>query len=212
MSRKTHSLPTEAFMGRNSTGLVLAGGKSSRFGSDKALALLDGRSLLERATGVLRPWTLEIAISASAESPAGAEARRLGFSVLPDRPGLVRGPLTGILAGLEWSARRDAKWMISLPCDVISLPDDAFPRLLAAAGANNGAYAVTTQGPQSLCAVWPVEAKNVLEAVLNCGTHPPVRVIANLMGASPVYFDQDGIFLNVNTKDDLAAAEKAPSS
>ena len=121
-------------------------------------------------------------------------------------------PLAGILAGLEWSAGLDVKWMISLPCDVVSLPADAFPRLLAAAIMSNGAYAVTEQGPQSLCAVWPVEGKNVLEAVLNSGTHPPVRDIAKQLGASPVYFDGDGSFLNVNTKDDLAAAERALSS
>jgi molybdenum cofactor guanylyltransferase len=198
-------------MGENITGLILAGGKSSRFGSDKALAFLGGRSLLERATSALRPWTSEIAISAASASPAEAEAHRLGFAVVPDRAGLVGGPLAGILAGLEWSARLHVKWMISLPCDVVSLPADVFPRLLAAAGAN-GAYAVTTQGPQSLCAVWPMGGKNVLESVLVSGTHPPVRDIANLMGAAPVHFDEDGSFLNVNTKDDLAAAERALSS
>jgi molybdenum cofactor guanylyltransferase len=199
-------------MAGNIAGLILAGGKSSRFGSDKALAFLGGRSLLERATTALRPWASEIAINAASGSPAKHEAHRLGFGVVSDRTGLVSGPLAGILAGLEWSAGLDVKWMISLPCDVVSLPADAFPRLLAAAIMSNGAYAVTEQGPQSLCAVWPVEGKNVLEAVLNSGTHPPVRDIAKQLGASPVYFDGDGSFLNVNTKDDLAAAERALSS
>jgi molybdopterin-guanine dinucleotide biosynthesis protein A len=196
-------------MCENFTGLILAGGKSSRFGSDKALALLGGRSLLERATGALRPWASEIAISAARCSPTEAEAHRLGFTVLPDRTGLVSGPLAGILAGFEWSARLNMKWMISLPCDVISLPADTFPRLLAAAIRTNGAYAVTAQGPQSLCAVWQVEGKNVLESVLDSGTHPPVRDIAKMMGATPVYFDEDDGFLNINTRDDLAAAERA---
>jgi molybdenum cofactor guanylyltransferase len=195
-------------MAENITGLTLAGGKSSRFGGDKAVALLGGRSLLERATSALRPWASEIAVSAAPRSPAEAEAHRLGFAVVSDRTGLVSGPLAGILAGLEWSARLHVKWMISLPCDVVSLPADAFPRLLAAATGASGAYAVTTQGPQSLCAVWPVEGKNVLESVLVSGTHPPVRDVANLIGATPVHFDGDGSFLNVNTKDDLAAAER----
>jgi molybdenum cofactor guanylyltransferase len=199
-------------MAENITGLILAGGKSSRFGSDKALAFLGGRSLLERATTALRPWASEIAINAASGGPAEAEAHRLGFAVVSDRTGLVSGPLTGILAGLEWSARFDVKWMISLPCDVVSLPADAFPRLLAAATGGNGAYAVTMQGPQSLCAVWPVEGEIVLKSVLVSGTHPPVRDIANSMGAVPVHFDGDGSFLNVNTKDDLAAAERALSS
>jgi molybdenum cofactor guanylyltransferase len=123
----------------------------------------------------------------------------------------VRGPLAGILAGLEWSANRDAKWMISLPCDVVTLPAETFSRLLAAATKANGAYAVTADGPQSLCAVWPVKGRDALETILNTGVHPPVRDVIDLMGAAPVYFDKDGIFLNINTQDDLVAAEMALS-
>jgi molybdopterin-guanine dinucleotide biosynthesis protein A len=198
-------------MGENSTGLVLAGGKSSRFGCDKALALLGGRSLLERAADTLSPWAAKIAISAPSGSAAEVEAHRLAFSVLSDRTGPVRGPLAGILAGLEWSANRDAKWMISLPCDVVTLPAETFSRLLAAATKANGAYAVTADGPQSLCAVWPVKGRDALETILNTGVHPPVRDVIDLMGAAPVYFDKDSIFLNINTQDDLVAAEMALS-
>jgi molybdopterin-guanine dinucleotide biosynthesis protein A len=196
-------------MDENFAGLILAGGKSSRFGSDKALASLGGRSLLERAAEALGPWVSEIAISAPTESAAEAEGRRLAFSVLPDSPGPVHGPLTGILTGLEWSARRGLTWMISLPCDVVGLPADTFSRLLAAAIRTNGAYAMTGQGPQSLCAVWPVKGMDALETILNTGIHPPVRDFLDFMGAAPVYFDEDGIFLNINTQDDLAEAEKS---
>ena len=195
-------------MGGHITGVILAGGKSSRFGSEKALATLGGRSLLARAVEALEPFVSDIAVSAPIESGAGIEAHRSGFSVLPDRVGLARGPLAGILAGLEWSKSRNAKWMISLPCDVVSLPSDIFPRLCAAAADANGAYAVTAQGPQSLCAVWPVESEAALEAVLDSGTHPPVREFLEQMGGTPVHFAGSGLFLNINTRDDLLAAEK----
>jgi molybdopterin-guanine dinucleotide biosynthesis protein A len=198
-------------MGENVTGLILAGGKSSRFGSDKALALLRGQSLLERAATTLTPWASEVIISAAAGSPVEIEADRLGFSVVPDQTDIISGPLAGILAGLEWSARSDAKWMFSLPCDVVNLPRDAFSRLLSRAAAANGAYAVTSQGPQSLCAIWPVKAKDTLRSTLGSQKHPPVRDFANLLGAEPVRFDGDGAFLNINTQGDLAAAEKALS-
>jgi molybdopterin-guanine dinucleotide biosynthesis protein A len=191
------------------TGLILAGGRSSRFGADKAVAVLGRRSLLERAVELLGRWTGGIGISAPAQSASEIEVRRLGYRILYDRPGLSRSPLAGIVAGLEWSQESAGEWMISLPCDVVALPADTFPRLLAAAANANGAYAVTTEGPQSLCAVWPVESRRVLEAMLMKPAHPPVHDILDEMGAAPVYFEGSNIFLNINTRDDLRAAEKA---
>jgi len=204
-------------MRANITGLIVAGGHSSRFGGEKALAMLGGHSLLERAAEALKPWVSDIAVSARAQSATEAAARSLGFCAISDRPGLAKGPLAGILAGLEWSERLGAQWMASLPCDVVAIPQDAFARLLAAAdkargaygGAYGGAYAATPDGPQSLCAIWPVEGRSMLEADLTSGTHPAVHHILDLMGATPVPFDGADIFLNINTKDDLLAAEKA---
>jgi len=202
-------------MRANITGLIVAGGHSSRFGGEKALAKLGGHSLLERAAEALNPHVSDIAVSARAESATEAAARSLGFCAVSDRPGLAKGPLAGILAGLEWSKRLGAQWMASLPCDVVAIREDAFPRLLAAAdkakGAYGGAYAVTPDGPQSLCAIWPVEGRDKLEAVLKSGTHPAVHHILDLMGATPVPFEGANIFLNINTKTDLLAAEKALS-
>jgi molybdopterin-guanine dinucleotide biosynthesis protein A len=191
------------------SGLILAGGKSSRFGGDKALAALDGRSLLLRASDTLKPLTLDVAISAAPDSAAAAEGRHLGRPVLADRPGLTQGPLLGILAGLEWSRGLGTEWMLSLPCDVVSLPPDTFPRLLPAAAKANGAYAVTADGPQSLCAVWPVSGGKVLEEILLAGSHPPVHEAARRMGAEPLLFEERDVFLNINTKADLRAAEKS---
>lgn len=51
-------------------GLVLAGGRSTRFGSDKALALLGDKTLLERAVDALRLPKEMIAVSARAGSAA----------------------------------------------------------------------------------------------------------------------------------------------
>ena len=197
------------------TGLILAGGHSSRFGGDKALATLGGHSLLEGAAGMLKPWVSDIAISAPPGTATESAARRLGFGAISDRPGLAKGPLAGILSGLEWSETLGAQWMASLPCDVVAIPEDALPRLLAAAdkdtGKAGGAYAVTADGPQSLCAIWPVGGRNMLEAVLTSGTHPAVHHILDRIGATHVLFEGTNIFLNINTRDDLRAAEKALS-
>ena len=68
-------------------GLVLAGGRSSRFGSEKALARLNGVTLLETAVNRLSGLCREVAISAPAGSGAAALAGELGLTVLRDRSG-----------------------------------------------------------------------------------------------------------------------------
>ena len=65
-------------------GLVLAGGRSQRFGSEKASAQLAGLSLLRRAVDTLRPLAANVAVSAVAGSAAEREARTLGLSVVHD--------------------------------------------------------------------------------------------------------------------------------
>ena len=49
----------------NVTGGILAGGHSSRFGSNKALFSPDGETLIERAAGLLRPLCRQVLVSAS---------------------------------------------------------------------------------------------------------------------------------------------------
>lgn len=76
------------------TGVVLAGGRSTRMGRDKALLELDGVALVERAAATLREVCAEVLI-------ASGDGARLG------RPGEIAdaladaGPLGGLLAALE---------------------------------------------------------------------------------------------------------------
>jgi molybdenum cofactor guanylyltransferase len=82
------------------TGVVLAGGQSRRFGSDKLIAEIDGRSLLERAVTAVAAIATEVIVVVAP----------LDERTLPDAPVPVRraldpepfgGPLVGLLAGLE---------------------------------------------------------------------------------------------------------------
>jgi molybdopterin-guanine dinucleotide biosynthesis protein A len=85
------------------TGIVLAGGASSRFGSDKLLATLDGRPLLERAIEAVGEVGAEVLVVVAPgdkrELPAaartGAPVRRIQDYEQ------FGGPLVGLLAGLE---------------------------------------------------------------------------------------------------------------
>src|SRR6516164_9122882 len=90
-------------------GLVLAGGRSVRFGGEKAAAELQGKPLLLWAAERLAAACPAVAVNAR----PGSEAERLAgaLPVLHDRPGDADGPLAGVRAGLEWSAGRAASFL-----------------------------------------------------------------------------------------------------
>ena len=104
----------------NAAGFVLAGGQSSRMGSDKALALFRGRSLMETALGILQDAGLAGRI-------AGARSVLSHFApVLADTWRDV-GPLGGVHAGLTAS---EAEWNLFLPVDMPLLPSELLGCLL----------------------------------------------------------------------------------
>jgi molybdopterin-guanine dinucleotide biosynthesis protein A len=189
-------------------GVVLAGGRSVRFGGEKAVALLAGRPLLAWAVERLRSVCAEAAVNVRPGTEAEALARSLGLPVLHDEPGDATGPLAGIKAGLIWAATRGARSLAVSPCDAPLLPDDLYVRLLEGAG-DGAAMAETRDGRQPLCAIWPVTALPTVRAALADGAHPPTWQLLERLGARKVSFDAAEAFANVNTRDDLAAVAAA---
>jgi molybdopterin-guanine dinucleotide biosynthesis protein A len=188
---------------RPALGLVLAGGRSVRFGGEKGAAELKGKPLLIWAAERLAAACPAVAVNAR----PGTECERLAghLPVLHDRPGDPDGPLAGVRAGLEWAAGRGASFLAVSPCDAPLLPDDIFVRLIAAAREHGAAVAETPDGLQPQVAVWPVSALPMLETALAGGAHPPTWRTLQAAGARPVRFDDPSAFANINTREDLAA-------
>lgn len=189
-------------------GLVLAGGRSVRFGGEKAVAKLEGRTLLEWAAERLRTVCSEVAINVRKGTEAEAFALARGMPTLYDEAGDALGPLAGVKVGLIWAEERGARLLAVSPCDAPLLPGDLYVRLLE--GAEGGAaMAETRDGRQPLCAVWPVTALPAVRNALAGGAHPPTWQMLERLGANKVMFDRSEAFANVNTRDDLAAIEAA---
>lgn len=103
---------------------VLAGGRSSRFGRDKATARLAGVPLLSRVAALAAPFACRITVVAD----RAGKYESLGLRTIVDpRPG--RGPLGGLLAALADAAEG---WVLLLPCDLWTLQEEWIRRLLAA--------------------------------------------------------------------------------
>ena len=205
------SAPTEPQSVTGSVvGVVIAGGRSVRFGGEKAIAVLAGQPLLLWAVRRLQRSCTAVAVNARPGTEAAALAQAEGLPVLHDAPGDPAGPLSGVKAGLAWAQELGARTIAISPCDVPLLPDDLFPRLINAANAgaaNSGAaIAETSDGRrQSLCSVWPVSALPKVTAGLAGGAHPPTWLMLETIGATPVHVQSAEAFANINTRADLAA-------
>lgn len=93
------------------TGIVLAGGKSTRLGTQKALLKLRDQTFLERAVSALRPFCRQIIVVSAPESALpDVESCTM---VEDEEPGL--GPLGGLVTGLATS---DDEWHLVLACDL----------------------------------------------------------------------------------------------
>jgi len=105
---------------QDAAGFVLAGGRSSRMGTDKALVEFCGQPLVAHALEILREAGLSAAI-------AGAQPALSTFApVVPDdKPGL--GPLGGVCAAM---ASTTAPWTVFIPVDLPLLPASLVQYLL----------------------------------------------------------------------------------
>jgi molybdopterin-guanine dinucleotide biosynthesis protein A len=184
-------------------GMVLAGGRSVRFGGEKAAAELAGTPLLIWAARRLQRTCSAVAANVRPGTQAEAIARAAGLPLLYDVPGDALGPLAGVKVGLMWARDLGATALAISPCDVPLLPDDLYVRLGAAA-AGGPAMAETAAGDQPLCALWPVSTLPKVAAALQGGAHPPTWRLLQTLGATRVRFEDEPAFANVNTRADLA--------
>ena len=189
------------------TGLILAGGRSSRFGSnnpaadviDKGLALLDGRPLVAHVQHYMAEQVGPLWISANRHQ---SDYRRYG-QVLPDDPvyGTYAGPLAGVATALR---RLQTPWLLTLPVDTPCLPDDLVARLVARAG--QGALLVsasTGHGAFPLCMLVHRTLAMSLHSALLAGQRK-VRAWQADVGGVDVVFNAFGhAFFNINTVYDL---------
>lgn len=166
-------------------GALLAGGRSRRFGSDKALAAYGGRRLIDHAVATLRAQT-EGLVVCGREWP--------GLVALADRPLADCGPLGGLNAALHHAAASGFDAVLCIPLDVHPLPRDLRARL-----EGEGARVLAAQ---HAIGFWPAALAGALDAHLARG-HRAIGGWVAHTGAVRVPDAELGL-VNINTRDDLA--------
>jgi molybdopterin-guanine dinucleotide biosynthesis protein A len=167
-------------------GAILAGGASSRFGSDKAVALFEGRELIEHALDAMRPFADRMIVCG--RNLAGRDS-------IADRPGPGLGPLGGLCAALAFGAENDFDVVLTAPCDTPVIPGDVFEALLAGKA---GAFVANLP----VLGAWPTALAPTLDRLLAAPGDRSVRNWARANGVAALDLPP---IANINYPTDLIA-------
>jgi len=181
-------------------GLVLAGGKSRRMGSDKALLVIDGETQLSRAVRLLEAHLDRVVVSTRADQAGDAE--RSKFEQIVDRYEDM-GPVAGILSAMD--SNNEVSWLV-LACDLPNIDDATIAYLLEQSSTDHPVTAyksVHDDLPEPLCAIYRPDSRALISGFVNQGIICPRKMLINsdtklLAQPSP------GALHNINSPEDLA--------
>jgi molybdopterin-guanine dinucleotide biosynthesis protein A len=192
----------------NVAGIILAGGKSSRFGRDKAAELLRGRSLLQRVADRLDGFADEyVVVTAAGQALPPVYASRPITYVEDLYP--EAGPLGGLYTGL---VSMTAPRAVAVACDMPLLKPSLLALLIRLQPGHDAVVPLNGL-PEPLCAVYTAACLPAIKARLDAGAY---KLTGFLEAVDLRYveaeewqaLDPDGLsFLNVNDEDDLQRAE-----
>ena len=165
-------------------GAILAGGRSRRFGSDKAAAAVDGVAMLDRVARVL-------AIECEAVVVIGRDWP--GLARVEDRPRPGLGPLGGLAGALAYARDHGFDAVLSSACDVPALP----PGLAALLGPADALLA-----DQPTIGLWRAAQADALLDWMAANERHAIRAWADHARARRVDY---AAIANINTLEELAA-------
>jgi len=197
------------------TGVLLAGGRSSRMGGrEKALLNLGGRSMLQHVTDRFCPQVGRTVINANGDPARFAD---FALPVAADSIEGQPGPLAGLLAGIAWAQRETpaARFVATVPADCPFLPLDLVARLMAAVLQADSPCAIAATAGQRhpVAGLWRNElAEAAIDALAK--NMRALHRFADAQGCAVAEFSPVSIggeiidpFFNVNTPEDLELAE-----
>lgn len=186
------------------TGVVLAGGRSTRMGTNKALLEVGGVRLIDRAVATLRAIFSEVLLIANDPEPYAP----LGLSIFPDLlPG--KGPLGGLYTAVSAAPR---PWAFCLACDM-PFANPTLIRYLASLA--EGYEAVVPRTPDGVQPLHALYGKACLPAMRRHLDEDRLKIDRLYDGLRVRYVDEAEMrphdpgllsFWNLNTQEELAQA------
>ena len=197
-------------------GIILAGGLSRRMGGgDKGLLMLGETSIIERVIDKIIPQVGSLAININGDSSRFPDYK---LPIIPDSIKGYLGPLSGILAGMEWAFKNGNRYIATVAADTPFLPDDLIKRLHAMVKSKNLNIGIAASRflrrddvfIHPTFGIWEVALKDDLRDALANDTRK-IMFWAKKFKLDYYYFDTidklSDPFFNINTPDDLEEAK-----
>ena len=194
----------------NILGVILAGGKSSRFGSNKSLSKLANSKLIEHIINKIDIYFSEILLISN-DNNLKIENQKI--KIIEDYIKGYLGPLAGVLSAIKYanSFKNKYKWIITFPCDTPFFDKLIIEKMIEKTiSAKEKIYLVKDKNQRhNIFGLWNTSLEKILENDLN-NNFRKVDLWTDKIGCNFIEKDiqNENEFLNINTKKDLELAEK----
>ena len=180
------------------SGFVLAGGKSSRMGIDKALLMIQNEPMIQRMISLINPFCHEVFISG--QNP---EYSVFKVETIPDTyPGC--GPIAGIYSSLNLS---ETEWNLFVSVDVPFVNEDLIRLLIANAFSCDSVIPQHDYGVEPLVAMYNRSCLPVIEEMIISDNFKLQNLISALdtkyLNCNDLIKKTPGLFLNINRMEDF---------
>ena len=194
----------------NILAVVLAGGKSKRFGEDKNHVKLGDKTLLEHVLSKISSKFEEILIVSSHNLET---QKKNNITVIPDCLDDL-GPLAGVLSSMKWviDNKKPYKWVATFPSDTPFFETSIIQEYKKKIKLNDSQlYFIKSNNKRhNIFGLWSINLLTTLENDLIKNNFRKVEEWANKTGVKTIDVEtkQFDPFFNINTKEDFEEAKE----
>ena len=194
----------------NIIGIILAGGKSSRFGEDKSNIRLGNKTLLDHTIDKIEKEFSEILII-SKDKKYNFKNTKI-YTVKDCIEGQL-GPLVGILTAMKWvnENKKNYKWIASFPCDTPFFDTKLINKLKLKTEETSKKliFLNSDKKRHNIFGLWSMDLIETLEKDIK-NSFRKVEIWADKVGYESININTEKFdrFLNINTKEDLEKAKE----
>jgi len=191
----------------NILGVILAGGKSKRFGQEKSQVKLGDKTLLEHCLSKLKSKFDKILIVTNTNTIKD-------YITINDCIEGQLGPLVGVLSAMKWIKKNNFSynWIATFPCDTPFFNTSIIEEFFKASKLNDNLlyFVKSKEKRHNIFGLWSLKLIKTLEKDIIENNYRKVEKWANKIGVKTINVSYDDIdpFFNINTKEDLIEAEK----
>ena len=194
----------------NIIGIILAGGKSSRFGEDKSNIKLGNKTLLNHTVDRIEKEFSEVLIISNNKKHNYKNEKI--YTVKDCIEGQL-GPLVGILTAMKWvkENKKNYKWIASFPCDTPFFDIRLISKLKLKTKATSKKliFLNSDKKRHNIFGLWSMDLIETLEKDIK-NSFRKVEIWADKVGYESININTEKFdrFLNINTKEDLEKAKE----